>query len=643
MKRDTIIGLLLVGLILVGFSLYNNKQYEKVAAEKRKQDSITLVRRLDFEKQIAIRRQDSLSKLTPGQRNLYEKNQVAQNSENVSNIVNQGNNKDNNYSYTYKNKFLETALNSDAESYTLENDKIIVDYTTLGGQANQVIIKKYFNYDSTTLYLIKDGYSKFNIQLFAPNQINTEDLNYKMISHTDSSLVMRLYFAENSYIENSYKLPPGKFMVDYSLHMIGMDKFIPRNVTGLDASWNLDLPRMEKGYKNEKNYSTVVFKYPGESSIDDLGLRKDSSQKNVKTNFQWVAFQQQFFSAIMVAEDNFSSGDFSYKFYPETDKENKLMACSSNMYIPIKISSDITIPFRYYYGPNHFKTLKKYNYGFEKIVPMGGWLIGWINRIVIVNVFDYLSRFINSFGLIILLLTLLVKLVISPLTIKSYKSSAKMNVLKPEIAKISERYPKKEDAMKKQQATMDLYKKGGVNMFGGCLPMLLQFPILLAMFRFFPSSFELRQQPFLWASDLSSYDSIYNFGFNIPMYGDHISLFALLMAVSMFFYSKMTSSQMDTSQQGMGGMKFMTVWFMPIFMGVICNNFSAGLSYYYLLSNIITMLQTWITRKFLVDEDKLLRKIHENSSKPAKPKSKWQQRLEQAAKAQQQAAKNGKR
>jgi len=316
------------------------------------------------------------------------------------------------------------------------------------------------------------------------------------------------------------------------------------------------------------------------------------------------------------------------------------MRSSAEMVLDLDTQSkDFSLPFKFYFGPNHYPTLKSYDEGFEKMIPLGGKIIGPINRYVIIPVFNWLSKYIASYGLIIFILTILIKLVISPLTLKSYKSSAKMKVLQPEIQKINERYPKQEDAMKKQQATMDLYKRAGVSMFGGCLPMLLQFPILFAMFRFFPVSFELRQQKFLWADDLSGYDSILDFGFNIPLYGDHISLFALLMGVSMFFYSKLTMTQMADNQQ-MPGMKFMQTWFMPIFMVMICNNFSAGLSYYYMLSNLITIVQTLVIRKWFVDEKKLRAQIQQRASSKEPPKkSKFRQRLDEAYKIQQEQMK----
>ena len=394
----------------------------------------------------------------------------------------------------------------------------------------------------------------------------------------------------------------------------------------VNFNWDLLMPRFEKGYDNEKNYSTVVYKYPGEEGVESLGLRKASSEEDISTKVQWVAFQQQFFSAILMNSDSFDGGGkLAMKFCSEDEymAGRRLMDCHAELSVSAeKNSQEQIIPLKFYFGPNLYKELESYNAGFEKIVPLGGWLIGWINRVVIINCFDFLSRFISNYGIIILVLTILIKLVISPLTFKSYMSSAKMKVLKPEVEKINAKYPKKEDAMKKQQETMALYQSCGVNMLGGCLPMLLQFPVLFAMFRFFPASFELRGHRFLWAADLSGYDSILDLPFRIPLYGDHISLFALLMAISLYFYSRMNMDQMPSSGQ-MAGMKTMQLYFMPLFMLVLCNNFSSGLSYYYMLSNFITIFQTWLIRKYFVDEKKIYAQLKSRAANSkSKPKSK---------------------
>jgi YidC/Oxa1 family membrane protein insertase len=291
------------------------------------------------------------------------------------------------------------------------------------------------------------------------------------------------------------------------------------------------------------------------------------------------------------------------------------------------------VPFEFYFGPNSYKGLKAYGHSYEKVIPLGGKIIGVFTKYVIIPLFDWLHRFISNFGIIILLMTIFIKIVVFPFAYKSLSSSAKMQALKPFMEKINAKYPKPEDAMKKQQETMELYRKAGVNMMGGCLPMLLQMPILWAMFRFFPASIELRQQPFLWAEDLSAYDDVIHWGTSI-LGMDHISLFALLMALSMFFYSKIMQSQTTAGNDPNAKMmQAMSLYMMPIMMFFICNNLSSGLSYYYLLSNLITMLETWIIRKWVVNPEEVVAKVKAAENKPA-PKSKWQQRLEEAQKMQ---------
>ena len=294
----------------------------------------------------------------------------------------------------------------------------------------------------------------------------------------------------------------------------------------------------------------------------------------------------------------------------------------------------IDVPFEFYFGPNSYKGLKAYGHSYEKVIPLGGKIIGVFTKYVIIPLFDWLHKSIANFGIIILLMTIFIKIVVLPFAYKTYSSSAKMQALKPFIEKINAKYPKQEDAMKKQQETMALYKKAGASPMGGCLPMLLQMPILWAMFRFFPASIELRQQPFLWAEDLSTYDDIISWGTSI-LGMDHISLFALLMAASMFFYSKIMQQQTAGNDPNAKMMQAMSLYMMPIMMFFICNNLSSGLSYYYLLSNLITMLETWVIRKWVVDPEKVIAQVKAAENKPA-PKSKWQQRLEEAQKMQRQ-------
>ena len=615
MNKNTIIGFVLIGAILLGFSWYNSKIYKEQQRLKFVQDSTAAVLAAE-----QARVADSIRRANGD--TIEVKVMVDSLKSAVAAPI-------------YQDSLLEAASKDAGQLVKLANDKMELTLTTKGAQPYEVLLKELFKYDSTGLYLVNGGGSNFAMNIYAGQQLYTSDFNFALVESTDSSAVMRLNFNQGAYIEHSYTLPSGSYMADLKVKMVGMNALIKRNVSSIGVDWNLNLPRLEKGYDNEKNYSTIVYKYPGDDAVEDLGLRRDQAEQKLNTKVEWFAFQQQFFSAILYSPDNFTSGTLSQQFYPENNREGNLMACKSSMDIPYQPGESVEMPFQFYFGPNQFKTLRSYDHSFEKIVPLGGWLIGWINRVIIINCFDFLNGFISNYGIIILLLTILIKLVISPLTLKSYLSTAKMRVLKPEIEKINAKYPKKEDALKKQQETMALYKKTGVSMFGGCLPMLLQFPILFAMFRFFPASFELRQQSFLWADDLSTYDSVLNLPFSIPLYGDHVSLFALLMAISMFFYSKITMNQMP-SNDGMPGMKFMQLYFMPLFLLVLCNNFSSGLSYYYMLSNFITIIQTWVIRKYFVDEKALYAKLQAKaaSSKPAK-KSKFQQRLDELYKQQQ--------
>ncbi|MBO4769119.1 MAG: membrane protein insertase YidC [Bacteroidales bacterium] len=611
-NRSSIIGFALIGIILVLFSWYNTTQFEKQSEEyQRIQDSIALANPpvLDSAAMLAATA-DSLGTPTVAPEEAPY----------------------------YQDPALEAAFRGEGEILTLENDKVRVAVTTKGAQPYEVLIKDYFTYDSCALFLIGQDRSSMEIEFNANQWVNTSELNFTVTESSPSHLAMRLSFDEDSYIEAVYDLPEDTYMVDYNLHFVGMDEHLDRRTTSMDLKWVVDMPRLEKGYKNERNYSAVAFRNAGENgTVKTIGQRKEEIHENFSTRLQWVGFQQQFFSAILVADNDFAGGTLVNKFYPETNPDRLLMRSGADLTVEIDSrSADFTVPMHFLFAPNHFPTLKSYDKGFEKIIPLGGKLVGFISRYIIIPTFNWLSKFIKNYGLIILILTLMIKIVISPLTFKSYASSAKMKVIKPEVDKINARYPKQEDAMKKQQATMDLYRKAGISTFGGCLPILLQFPILWAMFRFFPASIELRQQGFLWCHDLSAYDSILDFGFNIPLYGDHMSLFALLMGVSMWLYSRMTMGNMDDSQ--MPGMKFMNVWMMPIMMVFLCNNFSAGLSYYYMLSNIITIIQNWVIRKFFIDEEKIYANIKAKSAAPAK-KSKFQQRLEEMQKAQQQQLK----
>ena len=614
-KRSSIVGFALIGIIMLLFSWYNTKQYEKRQQEAMVRDSLATATAIQNGENPAQADETALADSTV----LDNPAEAAE---------------------EYRHHYLNEASKAETAWYTLENDKIKVRISSKGAQPYEVLIKDYYTYDSTALFLVRPDKSLFDLELNTDQWLNTSDLNFRPVGSTDSTLTLRLQFEDNAWVDAVYSLASDSYMLGYSLHFVGMDQVLDRRTTQMTLKWVLDVPRLEKGYQNERNYSGVAFKYLANNEVKTLGKRRDSAEETFSSTLRWLGFQQQFFLAILVSENGFPAGKLVNRFYPENDPEGNLMQSGAEMTVALDTrSADFTVPFNFYFGPNHFYTLKGYGENFEKIIPLGGRVIGTISRYIIIPTFNWLSKFIRSYGLIILILTIMIKLVISPLTWKSYSSSAKMRVLKPEIDKINEKYPRQEDAMKKQQATMDLYRRAGVSMWGGCLPILLQFPILWAMFRFFPASIELRQQGFLWCHDLSAYDSILDFGFKIPLYGDHMSLFALLMGISMWGYSKMTMAQ-QPSTQTMPGMEFMQVWLMPIMMVFICNNLSAGLSYYYLLSNIITIGQNWAIRKWFVDEDKIYENLKKkaNSKEPPK-KSKFQQRLDAAYKAQQEQMK----
>ena len=607
MDKNTIIGFVLIALILFGFTFFESSQARKRAEQQRQLDSIALANMpVDS---IATGVSADIPSASPSG---VETSQAI-----------------------YTDSMLEAAHQAEGEIVTLENDLLKLDFTTKGAQPYSAQLKKYSSYGGGDLMLFEAGKAEYAVSIYAGQYIRTADFNFTVAERSDTSLVFRLPFQDGGYIEQKYTLQSDGYKVDNLLSFVGMDTVIPRNVGSYDIDFKVTVPRLEKGYKNESQYSKLDYYFDGEKKPAEMG-RGRSSSKSIGSRLSWFAFQQQFFSAIMCAPQEFANGEVSVNFIPEADPSHDLMECSAQMRADFRPSHSVSVPYEFYFGPNHFNTLKSYNRKYEKIIPLGGSLVGWFTRFAIIPMFNFFSRFLSNFGLIILLMTLVIKTVVFPLTYKSYSSSAKMQVLKPEIEKINARYPKQEDAMKKQQATMDLYKRAGVNTLGGCLPTLLTFPILWAMFRFFPASIELRQQPFLWCDDLSAYDSILDYGFRIPLIGDHLSLFALLMAVVMWLYAKMTTANQTASNDPTASsMKFMTLWMMPIMMFFICNNLSAALSYYYLLSQLIAIVQTWVIRKFFVHPEQILAKLKASEGKPV-PKSKWQQRLEAAQKMQEQ-------
>jgi YidC/Oxa1 family membrane protein insertase len=609
---------------------------EEMAAAKRRADSISLIQQADsiLALQAAMEKKvldDSLAKTAP----------VAISKSTQDSLT----------------KGFGAISQSEEKFYTIESDLLKLKISSKGGRIWSVQLKDFQTFDSLPLVLYKGDSTMFGFEFNTEDlrTLNTADLKFipigndgadsLKVSGKDSiQFALRVYpsgsdsSSANSYIEYVYTLKGNDYMLGYKVNFVGMKGYIAQNTRDMSLLWNTTLLQQEKSLKNEQTQSTIHFMdVAGE--VDYLSETDDEKQR-ISTPVKWVSFKQQFFSATLIAEDKFESTDIETIGYPDNNLDRHVKTMKSAYILPFSVEGDQTYNLKWYFGPNKYKVLRQYGMNLERQIPLGWsfFLMQWINRFAVIPVFNWLESTNMSYGIIILILTILLKIVLFPIAWKTYISSAKMRILKPEIEEIGLKFPKKDDAMKKQQATMALYKKAGVNPMAGCVPMLLQFPILIALFRFFPAAFELRQQPFLWATDLSSYDSIYSWTAQIPLlsqfYGNHISLFTLLMTISTIMYTKMNNDMMGSTQQ-MPGMKTM-MYLMPIMFLGFFNNFSAGLSYYYMLANLFTFAQMFVIRRF-VNEDKLHKRIQENKTKPVK-KSSFQKRLEEMTKQQQQKA-----
>ncbi len=546
---------------------------------------------------------------------------------------------------------------------TMQNDVMKIELSSKGAQLHSVTLKDYTQYapkgERTNLIKMFDpAASNMDMSFYIRNGLNNVKVNTSEYTFTPmpaqsveggerQSFV--LDFGEGASLEYIYTLYDTEdlsrnYMLDFDVKFHNMTP-IMANQTSVAIDWSAKTYQNERGFTNENTYTTLSYHFNGERGIEELGVSKEDKSKSVTGQINWVAFKQQFFSSVFIAPSAFATANMSYTTAEEGS--GYIKSFSSVMTVPYDATSE-AYDFALYFGPNQYYTLKgaeDLGYGelrMQELVPLGWGIFGWVNKFFTIPIFDFLREYIKSFGLIIFILALLVKLVISPMTYSSYVSMAKMRVMKPEVEAITAKYPKQEDAMKRQQATMELYKKVGVNPMGGCLPMVIQMPIIIAMFRFFPASIELRDQSFLWAHDLSSYDSVLQLPFTIPFYGDHVSLFALLMTIVMFFYSKMNYDQSASSQPQMAGMKFMMLYMMPVMMLLWFNSYSSGLCYYYFLANILTIGQTLLIRR-MVDDTKIHAILQANAAKKKNSKkSKFQQRYEEMM-AQAQAQQNSKK
>lgn len=646
MDKKSIIGIAVVALLFFGFAYFNTqeqkKYQEEMAAWQAYQDSVALATRP------VVPVADSVA-LTAGGQDPEQAAEAAR----ERRVAALG-------------EYLAAARDGEEREFVVENDVMAVTFSTRGGQIRDVLLKDYTKYAprgerNIPVSLMDPATARFDLSFFVKNGLNNVKVNTMEYVFTPSAVEttadgaravrMRLPISETAALEYEYliydtKTPARDYLVDFDVRLVNMAAEMA-NQTSIGIDWSNTSYQNERGFKNENMYTTVAYRFPGESSIEELSMSDEERSKEITTSVNWVAFKQHYFSSVFIAPQNLSYADVG--FTTAQPGSGYIKDFSARMTVPYTAQTT-GYDFAFYFGPNEYSILKKVgdtdagdgDLYLERLIPLGWGIFGWINRWCVIPVFDLLRNYIPSFGIIILILAVLVRLVISPLTYKSYVSMAKMRLIKPQVDELAKKYPKQEDAMKRQQATMELYKKAGINPMGGCIPMLIQMPILIAMFRFFPASIELRGQSFLWAGDLSSYDSVLNLPFSIPFYGDHVSLFALLMALSTFGYSYYSYQQTASSQPQMAGMKFMMLYLMPLMLLFWFNDYSSGLCYYYLLSNLLTIGQTLIIRR-MVDDTKIQAIMQANAARKSNGrKSKFQQRYEELLR-QQEAQQRAKR
>lgn len=588
MDRNTITAFLLIGLILILFQVVNRPTEQQIQEQKEKQR----------QEQLAQQQQQSTNPNTAS-----APAPSTASSEEVMKMFNQPNEQ------------------QAGTKTTLENDQFILTFNSKGGTIERVELKDYKTASGEPVVLLEeDPENQFTYQFFIKNsRFSTQDFDFQVAEQNAQGITYRLSAGDGGYIEQKYTLDPADpYMVDYDLNIVGLQGAISGNE--IDLKWIHNLIQQEEDTNNERIKSAIYF-MDKDDDLDYIAERTDDEKAIGKQPVKWLSMKQQFFNTTLVPTGELRAGNIASKT-PAVETDETLKTLTADLYIPYDHSQSFSYPMSLYLGPNHYNTLKAKGKGMEQIVYMGWTIFRWVNLGLIVPIFNFLNKFISSYGIIILLLTLLIKMVLFPLTYRSYRSMAKMNVLKPEIDEIKQKFP--EDAQRQQQETMKLYSNAGVNPLGGCLPQMLQMPILIAMYYFFPSAIELRQESFLWAHDLSTYDSIMNLPFTIPFYGAHVSLFTLLSAGASLAYTQMNSQMQANSNPQMKVMQYI----MPAFLIFIFNSFPAALTYYFFLSNLITYGQQFIIKKFFINEDKLRAEIKDNAKKPKK-KSAFQQQLQQ--------------
>lgn len=586
MDKNTITGLVLIGILLVGFSILSRPSQEQLEAQQHYYDSIIQVQQREAE--------------------LKAKAEAALANERINSLNDS------------TSLFFNARQGSDSP-VTLENNLMRIEISPKGGRVSSAILKEYMEQDKQTPVTLFSGVDASMNFLFynAKETIQTQDYFFTPVNRTDSTVTMRLEANAESYIDFTYALHADTYLVDFTIQAIGMDGKLASSNQHVDIEWAQRIRQLERGYTFENRLAELTYKITGEGT-DYLSNSSDDEEELTEA-LDWIAFKDQFFSTVLIAEDSFDKTKLTSKL--ATKGSGYVKDYTAEMSAKFDPTGQDATQLYFYIGPNHYKTLTALDKGrtedweLEKLVYLGWPILRWVNKWFTINIFDWLQGWGLSMGMVLLLMTLIVKAVIFPTTWKTYMSSARMRVLKPKIDEINKKYPKQEDAMKKQQEIMALYSQYGVSPMGGCLPMLLQMPIIMALFMFVPSAIELRQESFLWADDLSTYDAFIHFPFHIPLIGSHLSLFCVLMTATNLLNVKFMMQQQDTgANPQMAAMKWMS-YLMPLMFLFILNEYPSGLNYYYFLSTLISIVTTIIMRR-TTDEAKLLAQLEANKKDP---------------------------
>ncbi|MCL3849690.1 membrane protein insertase YidC [Parabacteroides sp. GYB001] len=626
MDKNTLLGFLLIGIVLFAFSWLNKPTPEQLEAQRRYQDSIA---QIELTKQLDMQKEDSKS--------------IADNSfDNLPDSVREARLKSN------FGVFADAMTGTD-DVTVLENSLIELHVSNKGGRISYARLKDYTTYDDKPLVLFegKDASLDFTLVTATNRVLNTGEMYFTPVKTQDpNQLIMRLNTGEGSSLDFIYTIKPDDYMVQFDIKGSGLNGVLAPSTTALDMVWKQKIRQQEQGIKYENRYTALYYKFLADG-VEQLSESK-SEDKKVSGRLKWIGYKDKFFSSVMISGEGFESATFDSKMVEADGIVKEFKTATA---VPFDLRGNEATRFRYFFGPNSYTLLKSFDKGvpaddqldLEQLVPLGMSVFRWVNQYFVIPMFDFLGKYISSYGLIIFLMTIIVKLILFPLTYKSYMSSAKMRVLRPQVEELNVKYPGQDKAVERQRATMELYSRAGASPMAGCIPMLLQMPVLIALFMFFPSAIELRQQSFLWAHDLSTYDAIFSWSKYIPIitpyFGNHISLFCLLMTATNIVYTKYNMEMTNTGQQQMPGMKAM-MYMMPVMMLVFFNQYASGLTYYYFVSTLFTIVQTLVFR-YTINEDKLLAKLEANKKKPQK-KSGFMKRLEEAQRAQQEQLKKQK-